>query len=137
MRWRLASALVPIAALGIATKFYTGPGAAWVGGHAGGILYVVFWVLAVLFLWPGLRPWRVVAGVFAVTCVLELLQLWHPAFLEGVRSTFWGHALIGSVFAFADLPYYALGGALAGLGVRALGLRGRVASAPRRDPGVE
>ena len=36
----IAAALVP---LGIATKLYTGPGAALVVGYLGGSVYVTFW----------------------------------------------------------------------------------------------
>ena len=105
-------------------------------GHAGGVLYEVFWVLAVLFVSPGSRPERVALAVFAATSALEILQLWHPAFLEAVRSTFLGHALIGSTFAPADFAYYALGCTLGALGARALGLRGRAPSEESRATGA-
>jgi hypothetical protein len=45
--------------------------------------------------------------------MLELLQLWHPPLLEVVRSTFLGHALIGSGFQWSDLPHYAAGALVA------------------------
>jgi hypothetical protein len=99
--------------LGVASKLYTGPGAGWVTGSAGGVLYVAFWVLFVLALAPRLSPGRVALAVFLVTSALECLQLWQPAWLAPVRRSFLGHALLGSTFSWMDFPHYALG-ALAG-----------------------
>ena len=47
--------------------------------------------------------------LLVVTCALEVLQLWHPWFLEKVRSTFLGKALIGTTFVWWDFPHYFLG----------------------------
>ncbi|NJD18921.1 MAG: DUF2809 domain-containing protein, partial [Gemmatimonadetes bacterium] len=105
-RLRLGALTLLLVPLGIATKLYAGPGQAWVGGHAGGFLYVVFWVVLVLSLRPGLSE-RLVAGwVLAVTCVLECLQLWHPPVLEAARRPVLGQALLGSHFSWSDFPYY-------------------------------
>lgn len=107
-------ALAVVTPLGFATKLYAGPGARWVSGSAGGILYVVFWFLVLRALAPRASAVASAAGVFLATSALEGLQLWHPPLLERVRDTFLGHALLGSTFAAADFLYYALG-ALAGL----------------------
>ena len=42
--------LLCVVLLGFATKFYSGPASGWVLGCYGGVLYVMFWLLAVLFL---------------------------------------------------------------------------------------
>jgi hypothetical protein len=47
--------------------------------------------------------------VFVITCALEVLQLWHPKFLETIRSYFIGAALIGTTFSWWDFPHYAIG----------------------------
>jgi hypothetical protein len=101
-----AALLVP---LGIGSKLYTGPLEDWVRDSAGGFLYVMFWVFAVLAAAPRLHAGAVCVGVFLVTSALEFLQLWHPPFLTAVRSTFLGHALLGSTFAASDFLYYAAG----------------------------
>ncbi|PSQ72343.1 MAG: hypothetical protein BRD31_01205 [Bacteroidetes bacterium QH_2_64_26] len=75
-----------------------GPAARGIHGHAGGILYVIFWTVVVVLAVPSLSPWTVAGGVFIVTCGLEFLQLWSPARLEAIRDTFFGHALPGSTF---------------------------------------
>ena len=108
-RGRYLAALAVVTPLGLATKFYSGPGAAWVSGSAGGFLYVVFWIALILALRPRLSRTAVAAGVLAATCALEFAQLWHPPLLERMRATFVGHALLGSTFAWSDFPYYFLG----------------------------
>src|SRR5215831_12893901 len=122
-RLRYLAALAIVTPLGFSTKFYAGPASNWVAWQAGGFLYVVFWILAVLAFFPRLSPARVALAVAVATCALEFTQLWHPPFLEPIRATFLGHALIGSTFAWSDFPYYAAG-ALAGYGAaRALAPR--------------
>jgi Protein of unknown function (DUF2809) len=128
VRQRLVVALTVIAPLGIATKFYRGPGEGWVGAHAGGVLYVVFWSLLILALRPRLSPWVVGGAVLTVTSALEVAQLWHPRPLEAVRATFVGHALLGSTFAWSDFPHYAAGLLLAVWIARAAGHRSRSVS---------
>jgi len=108
-----ACVVAVVAILGLATKFYAGPGAGWVSGYLGGFFYVVFWVFVILSIAPGASPGSVALWVFGVTCVLELLQLWHPPILEGIRSNFFGHALIGSTFSGWDFAYYGLAAMIA------------------------
>ena len=106
----LFAALVVTAAAGIGSKVYDGPGQAWAREHGGGVLYEMFWILAVALVWPrrhGL-PWVSIA-VLTVTCGLEAAQLWHPPWLERIRATFLGHALLGSTFSWGDFPHYVLG----------------------------
>jgi len=51
--------------------------------------------------------------VFVGTCALELLQLWHPSWLDAVRHTFLGAATLGQSFDPWDFLYYAIGSTLA------------------------
>jgi len=108
-RWRLVAVLAVLVPLGLGTKVYTGPGSAWVVGHAGGLVYVVFWTLLVLAVRQDLSGTRVAVWVLVVTCALEFLQLWHPPLLEAARRTFMGQALLGVTFSWSDFPYYVAG----------------------------
>ena len=81
----------------------------WFNDYAGGILYEVFWCLVLIFVWPSASALGIALWVLGVTCFLEFLQLWHPPFLELVRSTFVGCTLIGTSFTWWDFPYYIIG----------------------------
>ena len=109
MRTRYLIALAVITPLGFATKAYTGPGSWWVQDYLGGVLYEVFWILIAMAVRPKWSPWRVAAGVLAVTSALEFLQLWHPPALHAIRARFIGSALIGTTFVWWDFPHYVLG----------------------------
>ena len=101
--------LAVVTPLGFATKFYSGPGAWELSSSAGGLLYVLFWMLIVCVVAPTLSSRSAATGVFLVTCALEILQLWHPALLQRIRSTFVGQAILGDTFDWSDFPYYAAG----------------------------
>ncbi|MDP6778276.1 MAG: DUF2809 domain-containing protein, partial [Candidatus Latescibacteria bacterium] len=60
-------------------------------------------------------------NVLAVTCALEVLQLWHPPFLELVRRSFVGATLLGTSFDWVDFPHYVAGCAIGWLWMRRLG----------------
>ncbi len=108
-RIRILIAILFITPLGFATKFYNGPLHAWVNDSLGGVLYEVFWCLAAALFFPRVNAIKTAALIFAATCVLEILQLWHPPFLEAVRATFIGRTLIGTSFSWLDFPHYLLG----------------------------
>jgi hypothetical protein len=104
-----AASLLIIVPLGFYSKFYRGPAAAWANDSLGGFLYVVFWCLLVFLAVPRCNPRRIAGGVLIATCILEFLQLWHPPFLEFLRSYFLGRTILGTTFDWMDFPYYFLG----------------------------
>ncbi len=107
--------VLAILALGVGTKLYVGAQGTWVRYYAGGVLYVMFWILMAVGFWPRLSPLRVALGVLVVTCLLETLQLWQSGPLEWVRANTLGRALVGSTFSWWDFPHYAAGAVLGGL----------------------
>ena len=121
VRKRVLLSLLVVTPLGFAFKFYAGPGRNWLNNYAAGVPYEIFWCLVLLFLWPRRRHTaRIAAGVLAATCTLEVLQLWHPPALEGIRATFLGRTLIGNAFSWWDFPHYILGCVLGWLWMRRL-----------------
>ncbi len=102
--------------LGLASKFVINfslaPWAKWVNDSAGDILYQIFWLLIFIFIWPKFPPGVIAVAVFCISSFLEFLQLWHPPFLEAIRSTFAGRLLIGTTFSWSDFFYYFLGSLL-------------------------
>lgn len=105
----LLGLIVFLIPLGAFTKYYEGLAELWVNNHFGDILYEIFWASFGAFLFPQTATKKIIATAFTTTCVLEFLQLWHPSFLMTIRSTFIGHAILGSNFDPWDFVYYALG----------------------------
>ncbi len=101
--------LIPV---GFAVKFgLTG----WGLRYGGAIFYEIFWILILRFFLPQWSPLRCAVTVFVATSLLEMLQLWHPFWLEWLRSHFLGRVLIGTSFDPVDFAYYFVGSA-AGFG---------------------
>lgn len=109
MRTYTAISLIIIVPLGFYSKFYNGLFTYWVNNSLGGVLYEIFWCL-IIFLFLPKTNIHIIAGiVFVVTCILEILQLYHPPFLQAIRQTFIGKTLIGTSFVWSDFMYYLLG----------------------------
>jgi hypothetical protein len=104
--------------IGLASKRSS---SAWLANQLSGALYVVFWIFVALALFPQWSRRRAALAVLAVTCALEFAQLWHPPWLEWVRSFFLGRALLGSTFSWGDFPYYAAGAVAGYAAARAVG----------------
>jgi hypothetical protein len=112
--------LLIVVPVGFYSKFYAGPAASWVNNSLSGVFYEIFWCLLILLFWGEGKPWIIATSVLAATSVLEFLQLWHPPFLEFMRSYFIGRAVLGTSFAWSDFPYYFLGCGIGWLWLRRL-----------------
>ncbi len=112
-RQRLLLHLALLVPLGFAVKYAT-PGSwhHWGFSYGGAVLYEVFWVLAARFVRPSWSPLRCGMVVCSATAVLEMLQLWHPGWLESLRATFPGRILLGHHFDPVDFFYYLVGTAI-------------------------
>jgi Protein of unknown function (DUF2809) len=107
-KWTIL-AIALVIPLGFYTKLYSGPLADWVNNSLGGVLYVIFWSLLLFLIFPKISSFRIAVIVFLLTCVIEFLQLWHPVFLETIRSTFLGRTILGQSFSWWDIFHYAVG----------------------------
>ena len=99
--------IIIIIPIGFYSKFYPGPSKLWVNNSLSGVFYEMFWCL-LIFLFIK-KPFQIAILVFLVTCSLEFLQLWHPFFLEKIRSYFIGKILLGNSFVWTDFIYYFFG----------------------------
>ena len=112
LRRRIVVALLVVTVLGLAMKFYPGPGRWWVNNWGpASVAYEIFFMLLVFLVVPRRNAITPIAvGVCATTCVLEVLQLWKPPWLVAVREeTFLGGALLGTSFSWWDFPAYFIG----------------------------
>jgi Protein of unknown function (DUF2809) len=96
--------------LGLFSKIYSGWAAQWVNNYTGGVIYEIFWCL--FFFWLIPKQKAIIAiplWVFLFTCLVELLQLWHPPLLELWRDSLVGRLFLGKTFSLWDFPHYILG----------------------------
>jgi hypothetical protein len=107
-KWSLILLLL-ITPIGFYTKIYSGPAAQWVNDSLGGVFYEIFWCILFFLLIVKAKAWVIATSVFIVTSFLELLQLWHPEFLEFIRSYFIGRTVLGTSFNSYDFIYYFIG----------------------------
>ena len=107
-RARLFAIAAFVLVLGYWLRFY-GPAPLMLQDMAGGTAYVLFWILILTALKPNFAALRLTALVLLTTCVLEVLQLWHPAWLEAIRRTLPGRLLLGTTFEWLDFPPYFAG----------------------------
>ena len=102
--------LLAVTPVGFGFKLYAGPARWWFNDYGAGLLYEIFWILIAFLIYPKERYIRKIpVWVFIITCVLEILQLWNPWFLQMIRSSFIGRALIGTTFVWWDFVHYAIG----------------------------
>ena len=112
--------LAIITALGLFSKFYTGPGRFLLNNYVAGLFYVVFFCLLFFLLFQKANPVITTLLVTTSTCCLEFLQLYYHPLLESVRKTFPGQVLIGTTFSWADFPFYFAGGIIGYFWIRYL-----------------
>jgi hypothetical protein len=114
------ASLIAVIALGIASRFFCqGPFASWVSEDTGGVLGCVACCLVLALARPRAAPGKLAVAALGVTGAMELLQLWHPHFLEVMRATPL-RLLLGSVFAWSDFLCYGLGALLGWAWLRVL-----------------
>ena len=102
--------LLIVIGMGFFFKFYSEFGRQWFNNSVAAIFYEVFWCLFVYLFLKGRRAIiQISVGVFIITCILEFLQLWHPPFLQQMRSTLVGRLILGTTFSWWDFFYYTLG----------------------------
>ena len=128
----IVTSLFATLVLGLYTQVYDGPHATWLARDASGALYAAAWCLGLAALRPTARPRTLFAVAFTLCFAIELSQLWHPHWLEVARATLPGRLVLGSVFVWSDLAYYAVGALGAALWLRLLPFR---LESPVRDDG--
>jgi len=109
LRIKIIIYLIIIIPIGFYIKFYSSPASQWVNDSLCGVFYEIFWCLVFLLFFPKAQPWIIMILVLVGTCILEFMQLWHPPFLEFLRSFFIGRTILGTTFIWSDFLYYFIG----------------------------
>jgi len=133
-RWLLVLAsLVGVLALGLYTQVHQGTWQVWIARDLSAAVYALAWCMGLASLRPRSHPLAVAAVALAVCFAIELSQLWHPHWLEVPRATAAGRLVLGSVFTWSDLAYYAGGAAMGALWLRLLPFRAKRRARVRDD----
>lgn len=110
--------LIPV---GLAVRFLTIPNFAWLNDLLGSVCYEIAWCVLAFAVWPQRRAvWQIPLWVFGLTCAIEFLQLWHPAWLDAIRATIPGRLVLGNTFVWFDFVHYVVGSAIGWLWLRAI-----------------
>lgn len=100
---------VAVIGLGLASRRFRGVLPAFVGEYAGDVLWAAMVFLLAAAVWPGASTRRVATGAAAFSLAVELGQLYHAPWIEGVRHTRLGGLVLGFGFLWSDLVCYAVG----------------------------
>ena len=112
-RWVYATAAVATIGAGLASRAWSRHLPWWLAKNLGDALYatMVFWGFG--FVAPRARTSRVALAAIAFCFAIELSQLYHAPWIDGVRATTPGRLVLGQGFHAFDLVCYALGVTLA------------------------
>ncbi|MCP4099464.1 MAG: DUF2809 domain-containing protein [Planctomycetaceae bacterium] len=102
---------ISAACLCLAYAFFRTDLPGWWRRSGGGIPYTLFFVTFLFALSPKFSQLELCAGIaIGWSCAAEFLQLWQVGWLNEIRSTALGAALLGSSFTWSDIPPYFIGG---------------------------
>lgn len=132
-RVKYASLLLAVILLGLASRAYSPPLPSFVRAYIGDALWALAAYLTVAILFPRLpiRWVALVAGLFCLT--VELSQLYHAPWVDGLRQIRAAALLLGHSFLWSDLVCYGLG---IGVGMLAETLTARPPSFTHRPRAV-
>ncbi len=105
--------------VGLASRRYRGHLPSFIGEYSGDALWALMLFLVVSFMLVG-RPLVQRCGIaLALAFAVEISQLYHAPWIDGIRNTTWGGLMLGFGFLWSDLVCYTVGiaaGALAEIG---------------------
>lgn len=108
-RPRIFALLLATVALGLASRQFPWLFPAVFGKYPGDALWaqMVYWLVALCA--PTASISRVSAWALAIAYIDELSQLYQSAWINALRQTTLGHAVLGSHFAWRDVIAYTVG----------------------------
>ena len=117
-----AAALLLVVAAGLGSRVFGRYLPAFVATYAGDTLYATMVFVLFGIAAPRWSTARVGAAALAVSCAIEISQLYHAPWIDTIRATVPGALVLGYGFLWSDLACYVAGVAL-GAGVERLGRR--------------
>jgi hypothetical protein len=108
----LALLIVTVLA-GLASRQWPAALPAFIASYAGDALWatMVVWLLALA--WPRTGTLRLALTALTIAVAVEVSQLYHAPWIDGIRATRAGALALGQGFLWSDLACYAVGVTLA------------------------
>jgi hypothetical protein len=101
--------LCAIVALGLASRAARHNLPAWVGTYVGDALWGAMFFTGFCLIWPRLPPWRAFVLALVTTQLIEISQLYHRPWIDGIRKTRVGGLLLGHDFLWSDVLMLIIG----------------------------
>jgi hypothetical protein len=108
-RFWLAVSILMVIAVGLASRKFPSVFPAAFGSHTGDALWALMVFLGIAFLAPRMAGWRVALLALALSCLIEVSQLYQAPWINAIRASTAGHLVLGTGFQWGDLLAYALG----------------------------
>lgn len=101
--------LVGVIALGLASRKFPSLFPAIFGKYPGDALWALMVFVGLAFVKPRASTILLAGLAFAISCAVELSQLYQAQWLNAIRGTTLGHLALGSTFSWFDIVAYAVG----------------------------
>lgn len=115
-----AALLLGTVALGLASRHYANALPVFIARYAGDVLWASMMVWLVALVRPRETTPRVAVAALVIAFAVEASQLYHAAWIDGIRSTRLGALVLGVGFLWSDLVCYSVGVASAAIVDRVL-----------------
>jgi hypothetical protein len=128
--------VVVIICAGLALRSETLAFPVFLAKYGGDALWALMFFVGFGFLFPAWSTAAVAGLALALTCTIEVSQLYHAPWIDTLRDTWYGRLTLGSSFAWADIAAYLTGivpGAALEWGICKVR---RAATLPRSSPGA-
>lgn len=101
--------MVAVIALGLASRKFPSLFPAIFGKYPGDALWAIMVFAGLAFIKPRASTTHLAVLAFAISCAVELSQLYQAPWLNAIRDTTIGHLALGSTFSWFDIVAYAVG----------------------------
>lgn len=109
LRAHYAAAALLIIGLGLLWRSPAVPLSVFLRKYGGDALWALMVYLGFCFLLAHRSLWWSFGWALLFASAIEFSQLYHPPWLDAIRSLHLGRLILGSTFNWPDLPAYALG----------------------------
>lgn len=115
--------LVAVIALGLASRNFPSLFPAIFGKYPGDALWAMMVFVGLAFIKPRASTTGLAVLAFAISCAVELSQIYQAPWLNEIRGTTIGHLALGSTFSWFDIVAYAVGVLISSVIDALLGIR--------------